>query len=316
MTTVVALGGNALLRRGQPPGIDTQRGNAGIAADAVAAVAAHDWVVVTHGNGPQVGLLAMENETVGPATAYPLDVLDAESEGMIGYLLEQEIGRIRCPDLVATLLTQVVVDGADPAFAHPTKPIGPVFETDEGERLARDRGWALVPDGTGVRRVVASPEPRDIVELNAIRLLLAAGVLVIAAGGGGIPVVQRPTGGYQGVAAVVDKDLTAALLATKVGARTLILLTDVDAVYEGWGTPSATPIARASVAQLRNMGLAAGSMGPKVEAACRFAETGGRSLIGAMPDITELVAGRAGTEVLRSLPALEYRRHGGGVKAR
>ena len=298
MVTVVALGGNALARRGQRLDIDVQRRNVEPAAAAVASIARHDSVVLTHGNGPQVGLLAMQSEAFPDAAPYPLDVLDAESEGMIGYLLEQRLGRIHGPDLLATLLTQVVVDPDDPAFTRPTKPIGPVFDRAEGARLARVRGWAMAPDGPGIRRVVASPEPLDIVELNAIRLLLRSGVLVIAAGGGGIPVVEMPAGGYRGVEAVVDKDLTAALLASKLRADTLIMLTDVDAVYDEYGTPAATPIRHAGVNELRGLSLPAGSMGPKVEAGCRFVESGGRALIGSLDDVPALLAGKAGTEIV------------------
>lgn len=298
MRVVLALGGNALLRRGQPADAAAQRANVAVAAGAIAAVAAagHE-VVVTHGNGPQVGLLALQAAAYTDVAPYPLDVLGAESEGMIGYLLEQGLygAGMRAP--IATLLTQVVVDRDDPAFAAPSKPIGPVYERDQGVRLATERGWAVAPDGDGVRRVVASPEPQAILELDTIRLLVASGAVVICAGGGGIPVTVGAHG-VAGVEAVVDKDLSAALLAEGLGADALVLLTDVDAVIEGYGTPDARPLRDLDVAAARALDLAAGSMGPKVEAACRFAERTGRlAAIGAMEAAAALVAGAAGTRI-------------------
>jgi carbamate kinase len=228
---VVALGGNALLRRGQPLDADVQRANISIAAEAVAAVAAEHRVVLTHGNGPQVGLLALQNEASPEVPPYPLDVLGAESEGMVGYLLEQELGRHLASERLATLLTQVVVDPADPAFAHPTKPVGPTYDEAEATRMAEARGWRVAPDGDRWRRVVPSPIPLRIVELATIRILVEHDVLVTCTGGGGIPVV--PDGlGLRGVEAVIDKDRSAALLAEALGADGLLLLTDVDAVYE------------------------------------------------------------------------------------
>ena len=299
MIVVVALGGNALARRGEPLDIEVQRRNVERAAGAVAEIARHHWVVLTHGNGPQVGLLALRNEAYRLTPGDPMDVLDAASEGMIGYLLEQQLGRQMCADRLATLLTQVVVDPADPGFAHPTKPVGPVYTGGEGARLARQRGWTMAPDGDGVRRVVPSPQPIDIVELHAIRLLLWSGMLVICVGGGGIPVVPAPGGGFRGVEAVVDKDRSAALLATKLRADALLLLTDVDAVYTGFGTPAAAPVRRAGVAELRRLTLPAGSMGPKVEAACRFAEGGGLAAIGSLEQAGAVLAGLAGTQVVK-----------------
>jgi carbamate kinase len=295
---VVALGGNALLRRGEPADAATQRANVVRAVRAVAAVARRHEVVVTHGNGPQVGLLALQAEAYRDVAPYPLDVLGAESEGMIGYLLEQELMNALPGRPVATLLTQVSVDAADPAFAEPSKPIGPVYDEPAGRRLAAERGWAVAPDGDGVRRVVASPRPRAILEVAAIRLLLAAGVLVVCTGGGGIPVTITADGAVHGVEAVVDKDRAAALLAECLGAEALLLLTDVPRVVAGWGTPVAVELDRATPAQLREETFAAGSMGPKVEAACRFAErTGGLAAIGALEDAEAILAGRAGTRI-------------------
>jgi carbamate kinase len=295
---VVALGGNALIRRGERAEAATQRANIVRAVGAVAAIARHHEVVVTHGNGPQVGLLALQADAYRDVAPYPLDVLGAESEGMIGYLLEQELMNALPGRPVATLLTQVTVDAADPAFAQPSKPIGPVYDEPEGKRLAAERGWALAPDGGGVRRVVASPEPRAILELATIRLLVAARVLVVCAGGGGIPVTTTADGGVHGVEAVVDKDRAAALLAEQLDADALLLLTDVTRVVAGWGTTTAHELDGATPTQLRGLTFAAGSMGPKIEAACRFVErTGGRAAIGALEDAEGILAGRAGTQI-------------------
>jgi len=291
---VIALGGNALLRRGQRLDARTQQANARRAAHAIAEIARRHDVVVTHGNGPQVGLLALNDD------AFPLDVLDAETEGMIGYVVEQELRNAEPGREVATLLTQVVVDPADPAFAHPTKPVGPVYGHAEGRRLADANGWAIAADGRGFRRVVASPRPVDIVGVPVIRLLLDAGVLVVCAGGGGIP-VTRDHRGLHGVEAVVDKDRTAALLARRLEADRLLLLTDVDGVWLDRGTPSARRIDHATPDALRRLALDPGSMGPKAEAACDFVDTtGGVAVIGALEDAVAMLdgpGGRAGTRV-------------------
>lgn len=292
---VMALGGNALIRRGERADAATQRANIARAVRSIAAIAHPHQVIVTHGNGPQIGLLALQAETYRDVAPYPLDLLGAESEGMIGYPLEQELMNAMPAQPVATLLTQVDVDPADPAFAEPAKPIGPVYDEPAGRRL--ERGWAIAPDGDGVRRVVASPEPRAILELGTIRLLVEAGVLVICAGGGGIPVTIAE-GAVRGVEAVVDKDRAAALLAEQLDADALLLLTDVPRVVAGWGTADAVELERAAPAQLREMSFAAGSMGPKVEAASRFVErTGGTAAIGALDDAEAILAGRAGTQV-------------------
>lgn len=299
MLVVVALGGNALLQRGQPMDADTQRASVAVAVDAIAALAAEHTLVITHGNGPQVGLLALQAEAYGDAKPYPLDVLGAESEGMIGYLLEERLHGRLGERPVGTLLTAVVVDDRDPAFAQPSKPIGPVYERDVAERLARERGWTVAADGDGWRRVVPSPEPRDIVELQTIRALLDAGVLVICAGGGGIPVLADDHGALHGVEAVIDKDLSAALLARELGADALLLLTDVPYVERDHGGPRAEPIRTATVSELAREQFAAGSMGPKVKAACRFAsQTGGFAAIGALGDATRILDGETGTRVL------------------
>ncbi|HVT76660.1 MAG TPA: carbamate kinase [Acidimicrobiales bacterium] len=298
MLVVVALGGNALLRRGQPLDAAVQRGNVRAAAEGLAALAREHQVVLTHGNGPQVGLLALQNASFGGADPYPLDVLGAETEGMVGYLLEQELARHLGEGKVATLLTQVVVDSDDPAFARPTKFVGPVYDQAEAERVGALRHWTIAPDGDAWRRVVPSPEPRRIVELVTIRLLVEHNVTVVCAGGGGIPVVPSFDGGLVGVEGVIDKDLSAALLATALGADALVLLTDVDAVYAGYGTPQARPLHTATVAELRALRLPAGSMGPKVEAVCRFVEAGGRyGAIGNLDDAVAVCRGQSGTVV-------------------
>jgi carbamate kinase len=300
MLVVVALGGNALLKRGEPLDAAVQRANAKVAAEAVAEIARDHQVVVTHGNGPQVGLLALQNAAYPPVDPYPLDVLDAETEGMVGYVLEQELGRHLPRERLATLLTQVVVDIDDAAFAYPTKPVGPGYEPRDARFLAHERGWTVAPDGELWRRVVPSPEPQRIVELATIRLLVEHGVTTICAGGGGIPVVRDGRDGLRGVEAVIDKDLAAALLATELGADALLLLTDVDAVYDGWGTEHARVVRRAVPAQLRALEAAAGSMGPKVEAVCRFVEAGGAlGAIGALRDGAAILEGEAGTTVAR-----------------
>ena len=304
MLVVAALGGNALLQRGERLDADVQMANAEIAAAALAGVARQHRLVVTHGNGPQVGLLALQNQACDTSAPYPLDVLDAESEGMIGYVLEQRLGTHLGPEHLVSLLTQVLVDPDDPAFAMPTKPIGPTYEFCGAARLGHERGWTLAREGEKWRRVVASPEPRRIVELGAIQLLVDAGMTVVCAGGGGIPVIDTPDG-LRGAEAVIDKDLTAALLATALGADALLLLTDVDAVYEDFGTPSARPIRLATPEVLRSLELPAGSMGPKVEAICRFVEAGGAIAgIGRLTDAGALLRGEAGTTV-RGRPALE-----------
>jgi carbamate kinase len=295
---VAALGGNALLRRGQPLQADVQLANVRAAAVALAEVAVGHELVVTHGNGPQVGLLALQAAAHG-GPPWPLDVLGAESEGMIGYLLEQELANALPGEReLCTLLTRTRVDPDDPAFADPRKPVGPVYETEEGARLAAEHGWTVRPDGAGVRRVVPSPLPQAIVEAPSIRRLVDAGVLVVCAGGGGIP-VAREDGRWRGVEAVVDKDRASAVLAEALDADLLLLLTDVDAVYAGWGTPEAHALATLDAASPG--AFAAGSMGPKVEAAARFARRTARpAAIGAMEQAAALVAGTAGTRILEA----------------
>ena len=299
MRIVVALGGNALLRRGEPLEAAVQRAHVVEAARSVAALARMHDVVVTHGNGPQVGLLALQAEAYRDVEPYPLDVLGAETEGMIGYLIEQALRNELPGREVASLLTEVVVDAGDPAFARPSKPVGPVYREDVAARLAAEHGWTVAADGAGFRRVVPSPEPKRIIELETIAQLVAAGVIVVCGGGGGIPVVEDPESGtVSGVEAVIDKDMTASLMAVQLGADLLLLLTDVESVSLGWGGPDARPIEVATVAELRGIKFAAGSMGPKIEAACRFVEaTGHQAAIGSLERAVDVAAGRSGTRI-------------------
>ena len=298
MKVVIALGGNALLKRGEPMEAEVQRRNVTAAAEAIARIARRHNVVVTHGNGPQVGLLALQAASYAPVRPYPLDMLGAQTEGLIGYLIEQELMRCLPRRAVVTLLTQVVVNPADPAFKHPAKPIGPVYSEKEARQVAAAGGWTMAQDGSSWRRVVPSPEPLRIVELAAIRMLVDAGAVVVCAGGGGIPVVLTPDGAAHGVEAVIDKDLSAGLLAQQLGAAALLLLTDVDAVYLGWGTNQAEPVHEVVPSQLRRHVFAPGSMGPKVEAACRFVENGGQMAgIGRLEDAERILEGAAGTVV-------------------
>jgi carbamate kinase len=299
MRVVAALGGNALLRRGQPLTAENQRENVRLAARALLPIALEHDLVLTHGNGPQVGLLALQNAAYRPDEGYPLDVLDAETEGMIGYLLEQELGNLLPAGRpMATILTRIEVDPADPAFRHPSKPIGPVYERLEAERLAAEKGWSIAPDGALWRRVVPSPQPRAILEIGVIELLVREGVIVVCAGGGGIPVVPIPDGGHVGIEAVIDKDFAGALLATLLHADAFLMLTDVDAAYEDWGTPDARPIRLATPDDLGALPFAAGSMGPKVEAACRFVRAnGGFAAIGSLGDAAGMLRREAGTVV-------------------
>ncbi|MDJ0737326.1 MAG: carbamate kinase [Nostocaceae cyanobacterium] len=299
MQVVIALGGNALLQRGQPLEAEVQLRNITVAAQAIAEVAKENRVVVTHGNGPQVGLLALQAAAYKNVQPYPLDVLNAESEGMIGYLLAQQLYNHLPGREVVTLLTQVEVDIDDPAFANPTKPIGPVYTQAEAQKLAAEGHWQVAPDGDVYRRVVPSPAPRRIIELPTIELLVKAGAIVVCVGGGGIPVVVTPLGGLRGVEAVIDKDFAAALLATELGADALLLLTDVDAVYTNWGSPGRKPLLEVTPQQLKNYTFAPGSMAPKVEAACKFVDaTGGFAGIGKLEDALQILAGDAGTIVI------------------
>ena len=302
MRIVIALGGNALLRRGDPMTTEVQRQNVKIAAEAIAPLAAGNVIVVVHGNGPQVGLLSLQAEAYAGAEPYPLDVLDAGTQGMIGYLIQQELRSVLpAEQQVATLLTMIVVDPDDPAFERPAKFVGPVYHKDAADALAAKKGWAFRQDGSAWRRVVPSPEPRRIVEIQPISWLLERGAVVICAGGGGIPTMLPSSGpgALVGVEAVIDKDLASELLAREVDADLFVMATDVDAVYTGWGTPAKARIDQITAAELGSMDFAAGSMGPKVAAAIEFVErTGRRAVIGRLDEIQQLVAGTAGTNVV------------------
>ncbi|RDH78183.1 carbamate kinase [Mycolicibacterium moriokaense] len=299
MRIVIALGGNAILQRGQPMTAENQRTNIRAAAERIAAVAAANEIVVAHGNGPQVGLLALQAAAYQDVAPYPLDVLGAQTEAMIGYVIEQELGNLLPAEQhLATVLTMIEVDRDDPAFDHPTKPIGPVYDEATAQRLAATSGWAIAPDGDGFRRVVASPKPQRIFEIEPIRVLVERDTIVICAGGGGIPTMYDADGRLQGVEAVIDKDLASALLAEQLDADLLVIATDVDGVYTGWGTAEQTRLGRITPDELDGLELPAGSMGPKVQAACEFARnTGHEAVIGALTDIAEIVKGAAGTRV-------------------
>lgn len=299
-TAVVALGGNALLPRGEKPEAATQLRAARSAARALGPAAERHRLVVTHGNGPQVGLLALLDDAYREVGPYPLDVLDAESEGQIGYVVELELDNAIADRDTVALITRVVVDETDPAFGDPTKFIGPVYDEPAARSIEREQGWTMKRDGQDWRRVVASPEPRQIVQLPAIRQLVDSGFIVVCAGGGGIPVVEDSEG-HRGVEAVIDKDLCSSLLATDLGADLLILATDVDAVYRDWGGSDRRPIGKVAADALDPADFPAGSMRPKVEACTRFVRaTGGRAAIGSLADLAGLLSGETGTQVTAS----------------
>jgi carbamate kinase len=313
MRVVVALGGNALQRRGEAMTADNQRANVRVAAEQLAAVTrlGHN-LVMCHGNGPQVGLLGLQNDAYarhvdGKVTPYPLDVLGAQTEGMIGYMIEQELGNVLPFEVpLATILTQTEVDAADPAFQNPTKFVGPVYSKAEAEALAASHGWTVKADGDYYRRVVPSPKPKRIFELRPIKWMIEKGAVVIAAGGGGIPTMYQGDK-LVGVEAVIDKDLASALLAREVDADYFVIATDVKSVFVGWGTPEAKAIRHAHPDEMDKLGFAAGSMGPKVEAACEFARlTGKRAVIGALEDIEKIVKGEAGTIISTEKTGIEW----------
>ena len=301
MKIVIALGGNALLKRGEPMTHDVQRTNIRVAAKAIAPVAQQHQVVLAHGNGPQVGLLALQSSAYKEVEAYPLDVLGAQTEGMIGYMIEQELGNLLPFDVpFATILTMVEVDPNDPAFKNPTKFVGPVYEKEEADRLKAEKGWVFKQDGAKWRRVVPSPLPKRIFEIRPIKWLLEHNTLVICAGGGGIPTMYEAgkERWLTGIEAVIDKDLASELLARELGADLFVIATDVEGVYLDWGKPEQRMLGRVTVEELRTHPFPAGSMGPKVEAAIQFVEkTGKRAAIGSLKDIEKIVTGEAGTNV-------------------
>lgn len=310
MRVVIALGGNALLRRGQALTAENQRVNVRTAAEAMAPIAGEHELVISHGNGPQVGLLALQGAAYKPEEAYPLDVLGAETEGMIGYLIEQELGNLLPFEVpFATILTMVEVDPQDPGFENPTKFVGPVYEKVDADRIAAEKGWVVKQDGDKWRRVVPSPAPKRIFEMRPIRWLLERGVVVICAGGGGIPTMYQ-SGKKRtliGVEAVIDKDFCSELLAREVDADLLVMATDTTAVFVNWGKPDAKGIFKASPAAISELSFPAGSMGPKVEAACRFAAASGKTAaIGALADLPAILQGARGTLISRAFNGISY----------
>lgn len=301
MLVVAALGGNALLQRGEPMTAEVQRNNVKQAAQALAQiVTAGHQLVIAHGNGPQVGLLALQGDAYNPKECYPLDILGAKTAGMIGYLIEQELGNaLEHSRSIATVLTQVLVDSNDPAFSKPTKYIGPVYSEAEARTRAAQQGWEIAQDGDKWRRVVASPQPLEIPNLQVLKQLVMQGVIPICNGGGGIPVVRQPDNSLQGIEAVIDKDLSSAFLAQQLGADALLILTDVEAVYQDFGTAQAKKLCTLTVAEAQSMSLPAGSMGPKIKACASFAAAGGFSAIGRLSDALALLAGEAGTHIIK-----------------
>ena len=306
MRVVVALGGNALLRRGQELNSENQRENIRVAAGQLAEVHDNHELVIAHGNGPQVGLLALMDAAYTAVDPYPLDVLGAETVGMIGYMIEQELGNIiPFDDHIVTVLTQVLVDSDDPAFQNPGKPVGPIYGKAEAEKLQQEKAWSMAPDGPYFRRVVPSPLPQRIIEINAIRMLVDHGVVVICAGGGGIPTAYDENRKLYGVEAVIDKDLASGLLARGLDADMFVMLTDVPNIYTGFGTQSQRPVRAAHPAALETLDFAAGSMRPKVLGACKFVrETGQRSAIGQLSDLSKIMKGKAGTLISNDIDGI------------
>lgn len=313
MRVVVALGGNALQRRGEPMTAENQRINVKTAAKQLAVVAKNHNLVLAHGNGPQVGLLGLQNDAYArfvdsKVSPYPLDVLGAETQGMIGYMVAQEMtNELPAGSEVVTILTQTEVDVNDPAFKNPTKFVGPVYKKEEADKLAAEKGWVVKADGEYFRRVVPSPKPKRIFEMQPIKWMIEKGAVVIAVGGGGIPIKIDADKKLVGVEAVIDKDLASSLLAKEVSADYFVIATDVPTVFVGWGTPEAKAIKIAHPDEMDKLGFAAGSMGPKVEAACEFARLSGkRAVIGALEDIEKIVEGKAGTIISTEVSGIEW----------
>lgn len=300
MRIVIALGGNALLRRGEEMTAENQRENIRIAAKVLAPIIEKHEVVISHGNGPQVGLLSLQSAAYKEVEEYPLDILGAQTQGMIGYMIEQELGNhlpVEIP--IASILTMVEIDPEDPAFSNPTKPIGPIYDEKEARDLAKLKGWNIKQDGDYWRRVVPSPEPHRIFQLRPIHWLLEKGTVVICAGGGGIPTSYKDNGKLEGVEVVIDKDRASSLLAFELEADLLIMATDTDGVYLDWGSESEKIISRTTPEEISKYSFDKGSMGPKVEAACSFVERSGqRAVIGSLKDIEKMVSGISGTQFL------------------
>jgi len=305
----VALGGNALLQRGQALNAENQRENIRVAAKQLAEIHRNHQLIIAHGNGPQVGLLALMDAAYTAVDPYPLDVLGAETVGMIGYMIEQELGNIiPFEDHIVTVLTQILVDPQDPAFQKPSKHVGPIYDKTQADRLRDEKGWFMAEDGPHFRRVVPSPLPQKIIEINAIRMLVDNGVVVICAGGGGIPTAYDSERKLYGVEAVIDKDLASALLSRELDAEMFVMLTDVANVYTNFGTPQQRPIRAAHPDALEQMNFAAGSMGPKIRGACEFVrETGHSSAIGQLSDLVEIMEGEAGTLISNNIDGVVFR---------
>ena len=307
MKVLMALGGNALLQRGQPQEADIQMKNVIHAAKIIKMISKHHQIVLCHGNGPQVGLLALMSNVYKDVSPYPLDVLVAETQGMIGYMLQNALYNEGITNVV-TLLTQVKVDTKDPAFATPTKPIGPVYDKETAMKLAMEKGWEVAPDGKYYRRVVPSPSPKEIVEFKAAQKLIEAGYMVIFCGGGGIPVAEDEKSGFLvGKEAVIDKDRAASLGAVQLNMDMFVILTDVDAIYVDWGTKNQKGIKAISPVELKKMDFARGSMGPKVEAACNFVlKTNKTAVIGDLFQGDALFNGTSGTMVKNDVKGIIY----------
>lgn len=299
MKIVIALGGNALLKRGEPMTAENQRENVKTACAQIARVYDGNQLIITHGNGPQVGLLALQNNAYKEVPMYPLDVLGAETAGMIGYMIQQELSNtVPGSASIATVLTQIQVDPKDPAFQKPSKPVGPVYSKEEADKIAAEKGWTMAPDNDKYRRVVASPKPVNIFGLEPLKTLIDHKYIVVCGGGGGIPTWVDDEGKQHGAEAVIDKDLATALLATLIDADLFVIATDVDGAYLDWGKPEQKRIALAAPDAALAFGFASGSMGPKIEAAANFAKaTGKDAVIGALADIEQIVAGKAGTRI-------------------
>lgn len=302
MRIVVALGGNAMLERGQKPDAEVQIDNVNVAVDALAPLAAEHEFVVTHGNGPQVGVLALQSANDPKLSKpYPFDSLGAMTQGLIGYWLQHAFGNALPDNKVVCTVNQTLVDKDDPAFANPTKFVGEVYTEEQAKEFEAERGWVMKADGPHFRRVVGSPDPKSIIESDVVKQLVNSGVTVICSGGGGIPVYRDEAGKLHGTEAVIDKDLSGAILSEEVEADMFVILTDVPAVMENFGTPEQCEINRATPEEMRAKGFAAGSMGPKVEAACRFVEkTGKVAAIGRLADAPKIIAGEAGTIITQS----------------
>ena len=307
MKILMALGGNALLQRGQPQEASVQMQNIERASKLIAGIAKHHHVVLCHGNGPQVGLLSLMYHAYKDVTPYPLDVLVAETQGMIGYMLQHALHN-EGVEKVVTLVTQIEVDPNDPAFATPTKPIGPVYDKETALKMAHDKGWEIAPDGKFYRRVVASPHPKNVVELQAALALIDAGYFIIFCGGGGIPVIEdKKTGRLVGTEAVIDKDRAASLVAVELNMDLFMILTDVDAIYVNWGTKDQKAIKEISPTELKKLDFARGSMGPKVEAACNFVfKTNKTAKIGDLFKGDALLNGSSGTTIRNDVTKTIY----------